>query len=414
MCEGNILRGAEVLGKARNGAYTFHLPRSRPTYTWKKTMIPRLVSVIIPTYNRPNYLREAVDSVFAQTYPFIEILVIDDGSSDGGALTKSALKPYLSADSLFPRKPKVTYLYQKNGGLVSAVNRGLGLAQGEYIQRLDDDDRLLPEKIARSVEVFQAQPEVGLVATGYYHIDAAGKRIRTFPPRPCPGPTRLLKMLMGCISACAGVIVRSLVHQKVGVYRDIKAQDYEMWVRVAKEFKVETINLPLAEYRQHPGSSINIKDNRTKMERDILNFTDEQIKSTSLEELIPNLRSRPHAYALRAAVYLQQDGKYVRGTPLAKEELEKGLQLAPNDPLLRLWEGVLAVHEGRRSPQNGCLPSPYREQAEALVRFGEERKRLSAQGVSPLSREAVNLRREFGRLRSKLIRQTFNAAVEKQ
>ena len=122
-------------------------------------MIPGLVSVIIPTYNRPNYLREAVNSVFAQTYPFIEILVIDDGSSEGGALTKSALKPYLSPDSLSSRLPKVTYLYQKNGGLVSAVNRGLALARGEYIQRLDDDDRLLPEKIARSVNAFQAHPD---------------------------------------------------------------------------------------------------------------------------------------------------------------------------------------------------------------------------------------------------------------
>ena len=213
-------------------------------------MIPRLVSVIIPTYNRPDYLREAVDSVFVQTYPSIEILVIDDGSSDGGAHAKSVLKPYLSTD---PHSPTVTYLYQKNRGLVPAVNRGLALARGEYIQRLDDDDRLLPEKIARSVEVFQAHPAVGLVATGYYHINAAGRWIRTCRPRPCPESTRLFSMLMGCISACAGVMVRSLVHQKVGVYRDIKAQDYDMWIRVAKEFKVETINLPLAEYRQHPG-----------------------------------------------------------------------------------------------------------------------------------------------------------------
>ena len=377
-------------------------------------MILGLVSVIIPTYNRPNYLREAVDSVFAQTYPFIEILIIDDGSSEGGALTKSALKPYLSANSLSPRRPKVTYLYQKNCGLVPAVNRGLALAQGEYIQRLDDDDRLLPEKIARSVEVFQAHPAVGLVATGYYHIAATGGRLRTYPPRSCPEPTRLLNMLMWCISACAGVMVRSLVHQKVGVYRDIKAQDYEMWVRIAKVFKVETINLPLAEYRQHPGSSINIKENRAKMEQDILNFTDEHIKSTPLEELIPNLRSKPHAYALRAAVYLQQDGKYARGTSLAKAELEKGLQLAPNNPLLRLWEGVLAVHTGGCFPQNEGLPSPYRAQAETLVRFSEERKRLSAQGAPPSSPEAVNLRRQFGGFCSKLIRQTFKTAVGKQ
>ena len=377
-------------------------------------MIPGLASVIIPTYNRPNYLREAVNSVFAQTYPFIEILVIDDGSSEGGALTKSALKPYLSPDSLSSRLPKVTYLYQKNCGLVPAVNRGLALARGEYIQRLDDDDRLLPEKIARSVNAFQAHPTVGLVATGYYHIDAVGKRIHTCPPRPCAGPTRLFSMLMWCVSACAGVMVRSLVHQKVGVYREIKAQDYEMWVRVAKEFEVETINLPLAEYRQHPGSSINITDNRAKMEQNILNFTDEQIQSTPLEKLIPNLRSRPHAYALRAAVYLQKDGEYARGTPLAKEELEKGLQLAPNNPLLRLWEGVLAVHEGRCSPQNEGLPSPYRAKAETLARFSEERKRLSAQGAPPSSPEAVNLRRQFGKFCSTLVRQTFKTAVGKQ
>ncbi len=373
-------------------------------------MIPGLVSVIIPTYNRPNYLREAVDSVFAQTYPWVEILVIDDGSADGGAATKSALKPYLSPD---PRLSKVTYLYQKNGGLVSAVNRGLALARGEYIQRLDDDDRLLPEKIARSVELFRACPAVGLVATGYYQIDAEGQRIRTCSPRRCPDSGRLFNMLMGCISACAGVMVRSLVHQKVGAYRNIKAQDYEMWVRIAKEFKVETINLPLAEYRQHPGSSINIKDNRAKMERDILNFIHEQIETTPLNELIPNLQSEPHAYALRAAVYLQKAGEYARETPFAKAELEKGLQLAPNDPLLLLWERVLAVHAGGCFPQSEGLPSPYRGQAESLARFGDEYKQLSAHGAPPLSPKAINLRRQFGKFCKTLIRQTFKIAVGK-
>ena len=376
-------------------------------------MIPGLVSVILPTYNRPDYLRESVESVFAQTYPSIEILVIDDGSSDEGALTKSVLKPYLSAESVSSQISKVTYLYQKNCGLVPAVNRGLALARGEYIQRLDDDDRLLPEKIARSVELFQAHPEVGLVATGYYHIDAAGKRIRTCPPRPCAGPNQLLNMLMWCISACAGVMVRSLVHQKVGRYREIKAQDYEMWIRIAKEFKVETISLPLAEYRRHQRNSTHRHNNQAQIEQDILNFTREQIEATPLDELIPNLQSKPHAYALRAAIYLQKDSEYARGTPFAKGELEKGLQLAPNDPLLQLWDEVLAVHEGAKISQNEDLSSPYREQAETLTCFGEERKRLSAQGTSPSSPEAVNLRQRFGKFRSKLIRQTLKAAVGK-
>ncbi len=377
-------------------------------------MIPGLVSVIIPTYNRPNYLREAVDSVFAQTYPSIEILVIDDGSSDGGAATRSALKPYLSADSASPRMPKFTYLYKKNGGLVSAVNRGLGLARGEYIQRLDDDDRLLPEKIARSVDAFRACPAVGLVATGYYHINPEGQRIRTRSPRRCPDSGRLFNMLMGCISACAGVMVRSLVHRRVGIYRNIKAQDYEMWVRIAKEFKVETVNLPLAEYRQHPESSINIKDNRARMEQDILNFVHEQIEATPLDQLIPNLQSEPHAYALRAAIYLQKSGEYGRGILLAKAELNKARQLAPNDPLLLLWEGVLAVNEAGPFPQSEDLPPPYQGQAAALTQLGEQHKRLSVEGAPPLSPEATDLRREFGKFYSTLTQQTFKTAVGKQ
>ncbi len=369
-------------------------------------MVPRLVSVIIPTRNRPNYLQQAVESVLCQTYPNIEVIIIDDGSDSKGAATKKILRPYLPL-------PNLTYTYQHNRGVGAAVNRGLMLSQGEYIQRLDDDDRLLPEKVARTVDAFQARPEVGLVATGYHHIDATGKRTHTCSPHPCPEPARLLNMLMRCISACAGVMVRSLVHQKVGAYRNIKAQDYEMWIRIAKEFEIETINLPLAEYRQHPGNSIKVKSNRVKMERTILDFTREQIEATPLDTLIPNLQSEPHAYALRAAVYLQQDGEYARGVLFAKAELKKGLQLAPTDPLLLLWERVLSVHEGGCFPQNACLPLPYREQAQALTRFGAERKRLMAQGISPSSLEVVHLRQRFSRFCSALIQQTFKTAVGK-
>ena len=369
-------------------------------------MVPGLVSVIIPTRNRPNYLQQAVESVLCQTYPNIEIIIIDDGSGSEGAATKKVLLPYLPL-------PNLTYIYQHNRGVGKAVNRGLMFSQGEYIQRLDDDDRLLPEKVTRSVDAFQAQPAVGLVATGYYHIDSVGKRTHTCLPHPCPEPARLLNMLMRCISACAGVMVRSLAHQKVGAYQNIKAQDYEMWIRIAKEFEIETINLPLAEYRQHAGNSINIKSNRVKMERVILDFTREQIETTALDKLIPNLQSKPHGYALRAAVYLQKDGEYARGTLLAKAELKKGLQLAPTDPLLLLWERVLSVHEGGCFPQEGHLPVPYREQAEVLARFGAERKRLAAQEIPPSSPEVVHLRQRFSRFCSTLIQQTFKTAVGK-
>lgn len=372
-------------------------------------MVPGLVSVIIPTCNRTNYVQEAVESALCQTYPNIEIIVVDDGSDSEGAATKRALLPYLTL-------PNFTYIYQLRKGVGRAVNRGLMLSQGEYIQRLDDDDRLLPEKIAHSVDLFQAHPDVGLVATGYYHIDAAGRRINTFPPRPCPEPARLLNILMGCISACAGVMVRSLVHQKVGVYKNIKAQDYEMWVRIAKKFKVETINHPLAEYRQHPGGSIHIKDNYAKMERDILNFTREQIECTPLDHLIPNLQSKPHAYALRAAVYLLKDGEYVRTTSLARGELERAFQQQPEDPLLLLWSGLLAIH-GDESlqpfPWDRHLPAAYQSKAQTLLGLFDERKRLSVQGAHPMSPEVIALRKQLSQFSSQLIRETFCRAVQK-
>ena len=371
--------------------------------------MPKLASVIIPTHNRPNYLQQAIESVLCQTYPHCEIIVVDDGSDSEGAATKRALLPYLSM-------PNFTYIYQDRKGVGNAVNRGLVLSQGEYIQRLDDDDRLLPEKIARSVEVFQAHLEVGLVATGYYHINTAGRRIDTYPPRPCPEPARLLNMLMGCISACAGVMVRSLVHQKVGMYKNIKAQDYEMWIRIARKFRVETINYPLAEYRRHPGSSTNLKSNQAKIEQDILDFTQKQLQVTPLRELVPDLQSEPHAYALRAAVYLLKDGKYVRTTPLARKELERAFQQQPEDPLLLLWSGLLAIH-GDESlqlfPWGRYLPMAHQSKAQTLMGLFDERKRIGARRVCPMSPEIITLRKQLSRFRSDLIRETFRRATQK-
>jgi glycosyltransferase involved in cell wall biosynthesis len=378
-------------------------------------MTPQLVSVILPTHNRPDYLSQAVESVFAQTYPHLEIIVVDDGSDDRGAASREVLQPYLPPNRPPASSPKVTYLYQQNTGVTGAVNRGLSLAQGEYIQRLDDDDRLLPDKIARCVEVLEAKPAAGLVATGYYHIDDEGRRIETRSPCPCPGPARLLNMLMRCISACPGVMVRAVVHQKLGGYRNIKAQDYEMWVRIAKAYAVETIDAPLAEYRRHPGNSVNHRHNQAKMEQDILGFTREQIEATPLNELVPNLRSKPHAYALRAALYLLRDREYVRTTGLAKAELENALRLSPRDALLSLWKGVLAVY-GDNSlqplPWDDALPTAYQSKAEELSRFVCERKRLSARKMDPSVPEMVTFRQRFSLLRSALIGETFRKATE--
>lgn len=366
--------------------------------------------MIIPTYNRPTYLSQAIESVLCQTRKDIEIIIIDDGSIDSGAETKKILSPYLST-------PNLTYLYQENSGIGAAVNRGLAIAQGEFIQRLDDDDRLEPTKVERSVSALRANPQAGLVATGYYIIDSFGKRQSSRKARSCTNPGRLFKAMMGLIAIPSAVMVPKVVHQKIGGYRtDLLGEDYEMWIRIAQNYEVETIDEPLTEYRRH-STNITRKSNHANFERDLLKIIQEYIKKTALNVLIPNLTSPPHAYALRAALYLQRDGQYVRTTALARKELERGLSLSPQDPLLSLWKGILAVCGDESHwplPWEDALPAEYREKAATIRGFIAFRDRLMAKKIHPSEPSMLDFRRRFTRFHSALIAETFGRAIEKR
>lgn len=117
-----------------------------------------LVSVIIPTFDRMQLVVAAIESVFAQTYPRLEIIVVDDGSTDG---TAEAIQTIISQSSLGREKrPKIHYLFQQNMGPSRARNEGLKAAKGDWIAFLDSDDLWLPEKIElqlRAVEQFNDQ-----------------------------------------------------------------------------------------------------------------------------------------------------------------------------------------------------------------------------------------------------------------
>ncbi|MCZ6674209.1 MAG: glycosyltransferase family 2 protein, partial [Verrucomicrobia bacterium] len=132
-----------------------------------------LVSIIILTYNRAKLLIEALESVLAQTYRNIEIIVVNDASPDN---TEEVLLPYMK---------HIRYIKnEKNLGCAGSKNVGLEAARGELITNLDDDDCIKPEKIARQVEMFQERPQMGVCATGTIHIDKDGQHIRTYmPPR---------------------------------------------------------------------------------------------------------------------------------------------------------------------------------------------------------------------------------------
>jgi len=132
-----------------------------------------LVSVIIPTFNRSHYVLEAMDSVWSQTYRPIELIVVDDGSTDETAETIEIWRNQHDLDVSF----KLRYFQQKNMGVSGARNHGLIVSEGEFIQYLDSDDLLMPERLSQCVNTFKKHKSVELVHSAFY-LDYSGNSKR--------------------------------------------------------------------------------------------------------------------------------------------------------------------------------------------------------------------------------------------
>jgi len=117
------------------------------------------VSVIIPTYNCAQFITEAIESALMQTYTDIEIVVVDDGSTDN---TKEILKPYIEKNFL-------TYIYQENQGPGAARNTGIKAATGEYIAFLDADDTLTEDSVEKRINLIEGSSDIGLVFSDYFY-----------------------------------------------------------------------------------------------------------------------------------------------------------------------------------------------------------------------------------------------------
>lgn len=206
-----------------------------------------LVSVIIPTYNRADLIREALDSVFAQTYRNFEIVVIDDGSTDN---TAEILRP-LEEQGL------LRYIYQKNAGEAAARNKGLFEAKGQYIAFLDSDDIFEPEKLEIQTAYLQKYPEIGLVHSGYIKFDNAGTNLGYRDTSWFSGsiyPQMLLYWTT--LMAVDAVLIPKSVFEDVGLFNESlrTGPDLDMWRRIARRYPFGFINKSLARIRVHSGN----------------------------------------------------------------------------------------------------------------------------------------------------------------
>lgn len=206
------------------------------------------VSVIIPAYNSERYVADAVRSVLAQSYRPHEIIVVDDGSTDG---TARALQPFAGA---------VRYLSQENRGEPAARNTGMRAATGEYVAFLDADDLWLPEKLALQMAYFAAHPSCAFVYSDMSTFDENGVvdasvKVRfniTFPSGNIFRP-----LFRETLFGSGSVVFRKACLEKAGYFDEefLVGSDYEMWLRIARHYECGVVDQPLLCYRQHPHMS---------------------------------------------------------------------------------------------------------------------------------------------------------------
>lgn len=202
-------------------------------------MQPSLVSIIIPTYSRADYIQRAIDSVLSQSYKKIEIIVVDDNGigTEQQKNTESSLLNYIKAD-------KITYLkHEKNKNGSAARNTGIKHAHGEYITFLDDDDELLPEKLEKQLSALQNNIDYDCAYCGF-NIIKGGKVLKRVNPTD---QGNLQYPLLTCrwgFGTGSNPMFRKSVFDDIGFFDEsfTRHQDIEIMVRFFREHKIYAVS----------------------------------------------------------------------------------------------------------------------------------------------------------------------------
>ena len=207
------------------------------------TATPALVSVVVPCFNQAHFLPEAIESVLAQTYPNVETIVVDDGSTD-------------NTSAVAERYPGVRAVRQHNQGLAAARNAGLNVATGAYVVFLDADDLLLPDALTVGVRALEERPEVAFVF-GYTMFVMDDGSEAPPPHRPKITGEYYPALLAGCpIMPPASVMFRRSIFDEMKPFDQAltAAEDYELYYRIARRYAVHCHETVITVYRRHGAS----------------------------------------------------------------------------------------------------------------------------------------------------------------
>lgn len=213
-----------------------------------------LVSVIIPAYNHEKYVKSCIESVLDQTYDNIELLIFNDGSTDK---TDDVIRTVLKVKS-----GNIKYISKENEGLCKTLNKGLEIANGTYIALIASDDLWLPDRIYKQVNFLENNKNIGMVFSDAYFMYDHKKskdKYTGYKPiiRKCflnslPNTNIYEALLNENIIPAVSALIKKECYRKVGLYDiDLKFEDYDMWLRISKEYPIGFIDEPLVYYRLH-------------------------------------------------------------------------------------------------------------------------------------------------------------------
>jgi len=253
------------------------------------------VSVVIPAYNAAPYVGQAVESVLAQTFDDLEVIVVDDGSTDD------------TADVVGRVGKSARYVHQPNSGVSAARNKGIAESSGRYVAFLDADDTWLPEKLDRQLEALAAGPAYGLCHSAFIVSDVDLRPIEVRNRRPPGTPLESLLLEGNVVGSPSTVICRRDLFDEAGGFDPDLSQcaDWDMWVRLASLTPFTRLDEPLVRYRQHETS---MSSDPRLLEQDSLRVLEKGFTMPGLDPKIRAQRRRAFAHT-----YMVLAGTYFRG-----------------------------------------------------------------------------------------------------
>ena len=331
-----------------------------------------LISVVIPTYNTGHLISDAVESVLNQSYRRVEVVVVDDGSTDNTRQVVAAISD---------KDPRVNYVYQENKGLGGARNTGIYRARGDYLAFLDADDVFLPSKLKIQANMLDANPDLGLVAGGHRVVDidtglALGER-QPWQHRP---DLNLNTWLVACPIVPCAALMRTSWARKVNGFQILNppgAEDRDMWLRLSHAgCRMAWTTEIVCAYRMHSGQ---MTRNGKKQSDSTLLALDRFFSQPDVRPEALAVRDRAYADAYVSGAFREYGSNQIEEARLM---LKRALERLPH--LMQSNEGNLpplayTIVAWAMDPVNGD-PSNYAERvlnnlpntASSLTRYRDE------------------------------------------